>query len=104
MKTVYLLESDMSKSVDNGIIDLFNARHIGLGQLEHGSTYQDMYDLKVSLSPKKGCGYFRKKDGADIWVLPFTEHEAMGNFTGVTVLTADELRSYDFDVEEEAWL
>lgn len=100
-QTVYLVVQDMSGVVDNAIIDLFNARHAGLGELEYGSTYADMKLFKEELSPIKGAGYIRQKDGVDRWVLPFYSHPDMFVPDNAEVLSVSELKAYGWDVIEE---
>jgi hypothetical protein len=97
---VYLIVEDLTKKVDIGIIYLFNARHVGLGTLKEGDTYQDMRNLKELLKPVKGSGYDKIKNGVKHWVLPFEPHIQMGNFPDVTVLTLSEFYSYGWDIIE----
>jgi hypothetical protein len=103
--TVYLivLESTMAtKVIENGIVDLFNARNAKHGlSLGYGQTYGGMRTLLENNKPIKGAGYIRLKDGTKYWVLPFVEHELMGDFNDVVVLTKAELRDYGWDVPEE---
>jgi hypothetical protein len=100
METVYLVQKDLSKIVAEGIITLFNARHVGLGSLGVGATYQEMKELKESLIPIKGAGYIRNKNAEEYWVLPFYSHPEMGEYEDVEVLTSVELKNYGWDVEE----
>jgi len=101
--TVYLIELESSmgtKQIKDGIVDLFNARNAKYGiSLDHGSVYNDMYELLKDNEPIKGKGYFRTKDGIRYWVLPFESHPLMGQFNDVVVLTSDEFKSYEWDVE-----
>lgn len=102
-KTVYLVVKELSTEVDGAIIELFNSRHIGLGSLSEGATYEDMKTLKESLVPIKGAGGIKVKDGDEYWVLPF--YDAGGDVTlleeGVFILSAAELKDFGWDVIEE---
>ena len=97
--TVYLVVEDMSGVIDDAIIDLFNARHSGLGELAYSSTYADMKSFKETNAPIKGAGYIRKKDGADRWVLPFYSHPDMFAPDNAEVLSISELKNYGWDPE-----
>lgn len=101
MKTVFLIQKEMSTPIEDGIVDLFNSRHIGLGSLSYGDSYQAMYELKESLEPTKGKGYFNKKDDEEYWVLPFEPHPQMGSFPSVTVVDKEGLNNFGWDIEVE---
>lgn len=100
-KTVYLVQDDLSTEVDAVIITLFNARHVGLGELSEGATYQDMKTLKESLIPIKGAGSIKLKDGVEYWVLPFYEGGVIPPIEGVEILSSEELKAFGWDIIEE---
>ncbi len=102
METVYLIEQNLSKVIEDGIVDLFNSRNSekhGIS-LAYGQTYGDMKELLEANEPVKGSGYTRTKEGIGYWVLPFRSHPLMGTFGGVTVLSKEELEVFGWDVEE----
>ena len=101
-KTVYLVQDDLSTEVDLAIIELFNSRHVGLGELSEGATYQDMKTLKESLVPIKGAGSIKLKDGEEYWVLPFYESgKNVRPMSGeVLILSSSDLNSFGWDVED----
>jgi len=103
--TVYLVERESTigtKAIEDGIVDLFNARNEKHGlSLVYGQTYGDMRQLLKDNEPTKGAGYPMFKDGVQYWILPFIEHPLMGEFDDVLVLTKQELKDFGWDVEEE---
>lgn len=89
--TVYLLVHDTS-------VALLDENCVHLGLLE-GTTFEQM---RLGGTPYNG--YFRKKDGVDVWVLPFYADPALNlkdDPEVYEVLNASELSSYGFDVEED---
>jgi len=104
-KTVYLveLESTMkTKQIEDGIVDLFNARNAHRGiTLQYKQTYGDMRQLLKDNEPTKGAGDVRFKNGIEYWYLPFVEHPLMGDFNDVVVLTKAEFKSYGWDVPND---
>ena len=104
-KTVYLIELESTmktKQIEDGIVDLFNARNKVHGlSLVYGQTYEDMRQLLKDNEPTKGSGYPIFKDGVQYWVLPFIEHPLMGGFDDVLVLDKDGFKSYGWDLPND---
>jgi hypothetical protein len=103
MNLVYLTlqESEMGQELPAELLPLINARNAKNGfQFVEGETWGDLR-TKYTNSPTNGGGVERTKGGVHYWYLPFESHEAMDNFTQITVLTKEELLNFGFDAPED---
>ena len=89
--TLYLLVFDM-----NAQLFPENCEYLGLPE---GSNFELLRSVGTPYN-----GYFKKKDGNDVWVLPFY-YDSKILFNPVTeyyqVLTKEELLAFGFDEEVE---
>lgn len=88
--TKYLLVHDTSVA----LLDE-NCEHLGFPL---GTTFEQM---RLGGAPYNG--YFKKKDGQDVWVLPFFEDGGIvfeDNPTVYEVISASGLKAYGFDEED----
>ena len=106
--TVYLTVHDMNGTLDATTIAMINHRNANTKGLvdyvpfEEGLTYQELRDRYETYKPIKGAGGERKKDGVTYWVLPFWTADGMPapKPEYAVVLSAAELKDFDWDVEE----
>ena len=102
---IYLLLKDESGTLENEIVLLATARkqkEIESGvfeALEIGDTYADLRRKYSDF----GAGVTRLKNGVECWYLPFFSHPQMitPNPLHAELKTAEEIRSYGWDIIEE---